>query len=691
MLRSLLGRIGIFSALDEAFHRRRQAEHRFRERLQALHEVTLVLAAAGTLEELCRLSVELGRERLGFDRVGIFLLEREPNIVRGTFGTDGEGKTRDERDWHGPARFDALNRILLHGERFVYAPEAPARSTDKGGAACPQALAALWDGKRSIGAISTDNLLTGQPITEDWRELLRLYASVVGHLITRIRAEAALRESEERFRMMADLAPSCIWTATADGSINYANRQWYEFSGLTPEQTAGLEWAQVLHPDDLDRCINAWATAAREGTEYEIEVRNRRKDGVYRWLLTRAVPLRDATGRIQGWFGTSADITDQKEAVEALEEADRRKDEFLALLAHELRNPLAPIRNYVELLRDLPPTDPRFQKAREVIARQVTHQARMLDDLLDVSRIARGKIQLRPERLDLVRLVRDGAEDGRAELENMGLRLVVELPDTPIWVSGDPTRLAQIIGNLVQNAGKFTERGGAVTVRLTLENGRASVTVADTGVGIEPEMLSRVWDVFAQADRSLHRSLGGLGLGLALVKGLAELHGGEVRAASSGPGRGSQFTISLPTVTIAADPSVAPESDMLPSIPLRILIVEDNRDTADSLRDLLQFHGCTVEVAYTGTEGLEAAQRFLPAVVLCDLGLPGLDGFELAAALRRRPELERTLLLAVSGYGGEETRRRARAAGFDDQLVKPIDFDELRRLLMTRSGEPERL
>jgi signal transduction histidine kinase/ActR/RegA family two-component response regulator len=426
-----------------------------------------------------------------------------------------------------------------------------------------------------------------------------------------------------------------------------------------------------------------------------------------------------------------------RQRAEALARADRAKDQFLAMLAHELRNPLAPILHAIELLEQLGAPEPPLIRAREIIHRQVSHQAHLLDDLLNVSRIARGKIVLRCERLDLVPLIRSTVEDHRSLLEAAGLTLVLQLPESAVWVEGDPIRLAQVVGNLLQNAAKFTDPGGQVTVSLSLAgDGKDRTTetrrhgginlspqppprsgegepgsdagpgedrhpsplrggaggevnppriallfVRDTGIGIEPEMLSQVFDLFAQADRTLDRSRGGLGLGLALVKGLVELHGGDVRAESEGLGRGATFTVRLPIRPAPPATARIAAPSNLSGGPIRILIVEDNRDTAETLRDLLELSGCTVAVAYSGAEGVEAARQLRPEVVLCDLGLPGMDGYQVAAALRQDPDLAGARLIAISGYGQEEDQLRAREAGFDLHLTKPVEFAELRRLL----------
>jgi signal transduction histidine kinase len=372
-----------------------------------------------------------------------------------------------------------------------------------------------------------------------------------------------------------------------------------------------------------------------------------------------------------------------QQRVHEVQEADRRKDEFLAMLAHELRNPLGAVSNALQVLQVSDPGEPAWQRAMCVLDRQVRHQTRLVDELLDVSRIMRGWIQLHPERLDLVQLVRETSEDHRSELTQNGLVISLELPDAPVWVKGDPIRLAQVLGNLLQNSAKFTDRGGEVTLQVGVGGHLAVVTVRDTGIGIAPEMLGRVFDTFAQADRSLHRTAGGLGLGLALVKGLVELHGGVVSARSAGLGCGSEFAFHLPMQSdTAASLDVPPASSETPAAAsLRILVIDDDRDIVQCMRDLLELCGHTVAVAYTGPTSIETARQFHPDLVLCDIGLPEMDGYAVAAALRQDPITGSARLLAISGYGQQEDLRRSREVGFDQHLTKPIDFAELEQLL----------
>jgi signal transduction histidine kinase/ActR/RegA family two-component response regulator len=374
---------------------------------------------------------------------------------------------------------------------------------------------------------------------------------------------------------------------------------------------------------------------------------------------------------------------------EELVAAARRKDEFLAMLAHELRNPLAPISNGLHILKS-PALDARIaERARDMMERQIRNLTRIVDDLLEVSRLTRGRIELHTARLDLGRLVREAVEDRRADFERSRLSVDVRVSEVPVWVAGDATRLGQVLDNLLDNAVKFTGAGGWITVRVEPDASRQRVllVVKDTGIGIEPDVLPRLFEVFSQADRSLDRSPGGLGLGLALVKGLVELHGGEVHAASAGRGRGAEFTVSLRASPEPAAVSHLPVTPHRARKRLRILVVEDNHDAAETLRMLLQMFGHDVTVAYTGTDGVQAAKRSHPDVVLCDIGLPGLDGYGVVGALRRDPETAGARVIAITGYGAEEDRRRSRQAGFDLHLTKPLDPETLENFFSDSDDE----
>ncbi len=409
----------------------------------------------------------------------------------------------------------------------------------------------------------------------------------------------------------------------------------------------------------------------------DVELRYRAADGTYRWFLSRLAPVVEE-GRVVRLVGAAMDLSARREMEEALRHADRRKDEFLGMLSHELRNPLAPIRSATWVLRHAEGTE-QARRARDVIERQTEHLTRLVDDLLDVTRIARGKIELRRARLDLCDLVRRTAEDLRSELEDRRIAFRVSLPDEGLVAEVDATRIAQVIGNLLHNAAKFTSAGDAVSLALRRAGDCAELEVTDTGAGIAADLLPRVFEPFVQGEGSLARTQGGLGLGLALVKGIAELHGGTVRAESGGDRRGATLTVRLP---------LAPEG--VPDRPVRsarrtgggrrVLVVDDNRDAADTLAQLVELLGHDVEVAYDGPSALAKVRERAPDVVLCDLGLPGMDGYDVARQIRAGSG-GRVRLVAVSGYAQPEDVARATAAGFDVHVPKPADPERIDEVL----------
>ncbi len=370
--------------------------------------------------------------------------------------------------------------------------------------------------------------------------------------------------------------------------------------------------------------------------------------------------------------------------MEKIQEADRRKDEFLGMLAHELRNPLGPIYNAIQLQKLIRPEDPRMADLRDIIDRQARHMSRLIDDLLDATRLAHGKILLRKERCDLNRIVHQTVADYRAIIEASGLQLTMSGSKVPVWINGDPTRLVQAIGNLLHNANKFTKAGGTISVSFEINKKEkmARITVADTGIGIEPKMLSCIFGAFRQAEQGLDRTRGGLGLGLALVKGLVELHNGKVHAASPGADRGAEFIILLPIEhvenTKVRNDSFTPwNSDKK----FRVLVIEDNRDAASSAKMLLHLAGHDVQTAATALVGLETARIFRPQVILCDIGLPEVDGYQVVRTIRQDADLSSMYVIALTGYGREIDQQQSLDAGFDLHLTKPIDFISLRRAL----------
>ncbi|MBN9522706.1 response regulator [bacterium] len=377
-------------------------------------------------------------------------------------------------------------------------------------------------------------------------------------------------------------------------------------------------------------------------------------------------------------------VAGQARLAEELREADRRKDEFLAMLAHELRNPLAPIRNGLAILQMADGGRDVVRRTHGMMSRQVDHLGRLVDDLLDVSRITRGKVELRKEAVDLNAVLARAAEAARPTIEARRHRLIVTQPGRPVMVSADPTRLAQVVGNLLTNAAKYSDEGGRIDLTLE-EDGEAVVRVRDTGLGIPADMLPRVFDLFTQVGRTLDRSDGGLGIGLTLVKSLVELHGGTASAASGGPGKGSEFTVRLPKLAGAEGSGKAEPAVAARGTPRRVLIVDDNPDAGDSLGTLLEMAGHTVRIARSGPQGLDAAARLRPEVAVLDLGLPGMNGYELAGRLRAEPFGRDVTLVALTGYGQEEDRRRTREAGFDHHLTKPADLAALTAIIRNGS------
>ena len=513
--------------------------------------------------------------------------------------------------------------------------------------------------------------------------------------IERRQAEHTLRASEQRLRLALDAGRMGSWEWNVlTGGITWSP-ELEAIHGLAPGTFGGTfeAYQKDIHPDDRAFVRRSIADSLDRG-EHHLEYRIVLPDGAIRWVESRGKVFRDDSGVIARLVGVCTDITERKRAEQALKEADRRKDEFLATLAHELRNPLAPIRTGVDILERLGIGDPAFDNVRAMMHRQVKQLTRLVDDLLDVSRITRNKIELRKEPTQLADVVALAVEISRPIIDLHQHRLTVDLPDERIVLNADPGRLAQAFANLLNNAAKYSGDRNQIDVSARREGDRVVFRVRDYGIGISSQMLPRVFDMFAQADDSLTHAQGGLGIGLTIVKALVEMHDGTVRARSGGAGKGSEFELTLPILAAAPASASSNALDVASggvssSRARRVLMVDDNVDAASSLGMLLAMQGHDVRTANDAGSALRVIETYIPDVVLLDIGLPGKNGYELAREMRSMPSLKHVLLVATTGFGQEEDKRRAKDAGFDVHLVKPVDPDVLNGLLAEPAREAQ--
>jgi len=510
----------------------------------------------------------------------------------------------------------------------------------------------------------------------------------VGQDVTeRRRAEESLRESEERLRvaLSAGQMGTWLWRITPDEQI--LDDSIRQLMGFQPgEQVTNLDgFLRTIHADDRARVRMEFERCRRDGGNFDVEFRVTWPDGSVRWLKDQGKRLDGPDGH-QFMTGAAIDITDRKRLEEELREAHQRKDEFLAMLAHELRNPLAPLRNVLETLKRQKSDGDGQGRAYAMMERQVGHLTRLVDDLLDVSRITRGLVELRNEPVNLAEVADQAVEMVSPVMENRGHDLHLSLPRKPLRVKGDGTRLTQVICNLLNNAAKYTTPGGRIWLTVEREDDGAVVRVRDNGSGMRADFIPKVFDLFAQGERSLDRSQGGLGLGLTLVKRLVEMHGGTVEAKSEGPGKGSEFTVRLPVLSSEeATPSPARVTGPPPAAVqvARALVIDDNFDVAESMTWVLEGLARDIKMVHSGAAALETAPEFKPDVIICDIGMPGMDGYETCRRLRQLPGSEKVVIAAVSGYGNEDDRRKSEQAGFDRHLVKPVGRATLEELVQS--------
>jgi PAS domain S-box-containing protein len=528
-----------------------------------------------------------------------------------------------------------------------------------------------------------DISLTVSPVRNAWGKIIG--ASKVARDISQSkRAAEALRAVQEQLQVVTDNMAVAVTRCSRDFRYLWVSPGCATWLGRRVEDIVGQPIADVIGADAF-AVVRPYMERVLTGRRVEYEQEVPYQGMGMRWVKAVYVPTHDQSGETDGWVACLMDTTTHHKMEEALRDADRRKDEFLAILAHELRNPLAPIRNSLHILRMNNQQDPTADLVGEMIERQVNHMVRLVDDLMEVSRITRGKIELRREPVELAAVVRSAVETSRPLIDAGRHQLAVTIPSDPLIIEGDAVRLTQVIANLLNNAAKYTDDGGQIWLTVRRDGGDVTISVRDTGTGIAANMLPHVFDLFTQAGRATGRSQGGLGIGLTLVKSLVEMHGGTVEAKSKGIGHGSEFVVRLPSAT---GPQPIEQSRRMgmpapPLAPRRVLVVDDNRDAAASLGMLLKLLGAEVRVAFNGQDALEALESFRPSVVLLDIGMPGMDGHEVARRVRQQPEFHDVTLIALTGWGQEDDRRRSESAGFDHHLIKPADVNALQTLLIS--------
>jgi PAS domain S-box-containing protein len=657
------------------------------KRRNALIRLTDTVRDLKTPEEIIfQASLILG-ETLEVSRVGYGTIdpEAETLTVKRDWSAPGVASlagTLNLRDYGSFVDDMKLGTVVAIGDVGSDSRTSAAAAALQGRGAAAFVNVPIREEGRLVALIFVNNVFARDWLAEDL-EFIKEIAERTRTASERMRSEIAVRLSEAKFRAITDAMPQMVWSTRPDGFHDYYNDQWYRFTGIPYGSTDGDGWNDLFHPDERLLAWEKWRHSLRTGETYEVEYQLRHHSGQYRWVLGRAQPLRSDDGEIVRWMGTCTDIHAQKQSEDALRRESLRKDEFLAMLAHELRNPLAPISAAAQLIR-LPGADAkRIAHAGEIIARQVKHMAALVDDLLDVSRVTRGLVQIEQTSLDLKSVVSGAIEQIQPFIQARHHELLLRITAQATVVRGDRTRLVQAVSNILNNAVKYTPPNGRIEIALEVVEGQALIRITDNGIGIASGLLPTVFDLFIQAERTPDRAQGGLGLGLALVKSIADLHGGTVHAESEGAGKGSNFTITLP---LLAEDGEALTSTALPGLEhngtgLRVLIVDDNRDAGSMLGYMLEAAGHVVQVEEDAASAIQTSREFDFEVFILDIGLPDVDGYELARRLRADVRTANTAIIAMTGYGQPQDRVLSSAAGFDHHFVKPADQQELLRLL----------
>jgi len=610
----------------------------------------------------------------GMQDYAIYLLDRSGHIV----------------SWNrGAERLAGYSAAETIGRHFsvLYPPEAIERRSPERELKMAQESGRLedegWRVRKDGSRFWANVVITA---LHDESGALRGFSKITRDLTERRRQEETLRQSEERFRVLVDgVKDYAIFMLDTDGSVTSWNSGARRMTGYQAEEIKGRHFGTLYPQAALDRKLPEQELAmAREHGRFEDEGPRLRQDGTTFWANAVVSPLYDQEGLLMGYANVIRDLTDRKRA-ESLEQAERHTSEFLAMLAHELRNPLAPINNALHLLALKPPADATEKWVRDVLQRQTGQITRLIDDLLDVSRITRAAIPLNRQVLDVRAVVRAAAEGSMQWMQARGHALSIELPpNEALTVLADEARLTQVLHKLLHNAARYTPEGGQVSIAARREGDEVVICVKDNGVGMDAELLHSAFDLFKQGQHAVQRPQGGLGIGLTLVQRLVRLHGGTVEARSAGVDRGSELIVRLRAVReVPVSEAVAPER--LPPQPRKVLVIDDNSDAANALRMLLENDGHNVRVAHDGVSGLALAREYRPEYLLLDIGLPRLNGYDIAASVRGDPELKHTTIVAITGYGQVHDRARTAAVGFDHHLTKPVEFSALQELFRAKA------
>lgn len=603
--------------------------------------------------------------------------------------------TGNVKSWNaGAARIKGYAQEEIVGKHFsqFYTPESIASNWPQHELVVAQRVGRFedegWrvrkDGSRFWANVVISALLDGDGT-------LRGYLKITRDLTERKQAEETLRQSEARFRLLVNgVKDYAIFMLDAEGRVASWNSGAERINGYADAEIIGEHFSRFYSSEDVQagKPARELVIAAEQGS-VEDEGWRVRKDRSLFWANVVITAIRDNDGKVVGYAKVTRDLT-EKQRTKALEVADRQKNEFLAMLAHELRNPLAPISNGLQLLMLPGVDDATLKQTTALMQRQLTHLVRLVDDLLDVSRIVTGKLTFRKEPTDLASIIQRAAEETQPAIDARGHELMVSLPMRPIIIDADAVRIAQVISNLLVNASKYTDKPSRIWLTVDRDGGEVVIRVRDQGIGIAPDVLPKIFNLFVQADDSLARSLGGLGIGLTVVKRIVETHGGSVSAASEGQGKGSEFIVRLPISQAMATVSRGIAPPRLAAAQRRVLVVDDNVDAALTISTLLKAWGHDTQTVFNGPAALEAARTFRPEIVLLDIGLPGMSGYEVAQQLRSEATSPDVVIAALTGYGQESDRRRSLEAGFDFHIVKPPDPTILETLMISsrgRSGE----